>query len=199
MDNSKDDVKSRLVLDVVTDERPRTVRKLVNSVHQRNPRLSQEEILEIIERLRVRNELILRPPHFNNYTSFLLNLRWNTAFWIFILFSLITMVSLSIPLDPPASLLRLPFILVLFFYFPGRGILRLISQASQVSGIERILLEFAISFVFVLLTGLVLNFSGLGFFAFPAVGTIVAFGFVLTFEASYRDFEMTQASGKRAS
>jgi hypothetical protein len=188
----------RKVQEVNDQSHPRTVRELVRLVRVRDAKLSEEQVVAAVEILQSTGRLILKPRSFSNFTAFFLNLRWNLAFWVFLLISLLTGLSLSIQLALPWSLLRLPLVLPLLFYFPGRGLLRLLPNEVEFSQFEKVLLEFAASFVLVLLMGLFLNFSGLGFFSVPALSSISLLDLFLMLVASYRDYLATQSPPPRA-
>jgi hypothetical protein len=183
---------------VVNDKaHPRTVRELVALVRSKDPKLSEEEVIDAVEALRHTGQIGLEAPGFKSFSSFFLDFRWNFAFWAFLLVSVIAAASLSVQLNLPWGLLRLPLILLLLFHFPGRGLLCLLPRGLEFSTVEKVLLEFAASLVFVLLVGLFLNFSGLGFFAGPAIGTIILADLIITVVASYRNYLAVKTGSER--
>jgi hypothetical protein len=176
---------------------PRTVRELVALVRSKDPKLSEEDVIDAVESLRHTGHIALEAPDFKSFSNFFLDFRWNFAFWSFLFVSVIAGASLSVQLNLPWGLLRLPLILLLLFYFPGRGLLRLLPRRLEFSTVEKVLLEFAASLVFVLLVGLFLNFSGLGFLAGPAIGTLILGDLIITMVASYRDYLAVRAGSER--
>jgi uncharacterized membrane protein len=174
------------------------VRELSRLVQVRDPSVSEEQIVAAVENLKSTGHLVLEPRFFSSFAAFFFELRYNLGFWIFLLISLLTGVSLFAQPGLPWSLIRLPLVLPLLFYFPGRGLLRLLPRESEFSGAEKVLLEFASSIVLVLLTGLFLNFSGLGFFSVPALSTIFLLDLLLILVASYRDYSAVHTLRERS-
>jgi uncharacterized membrane protein len=197
--NSQESSNVRIVREVNDQAHPRTVRELVRLVRVRDPRVSEEQVVAAVEALRSTGQLVLEPRVFSDFAGFFFNLQGNLSFWIFVLISLLTGVSLSAQLGLPWGLIRLPLVLPLLFYFPGRGLLRLFPRESEFSGAEKILLEFGSSIVLVLLTGLFLDFSGLGFFSLPALSSIFLLDLAMMMVASYRDYLAIHTVRGRAS
>jgi len=197
--NSQESSNVRIVREVNDQAHPRTVRELSGLVRVRDPSVSEEQIVAAVEALKSTGHVVVEPPFFSSFAAFFFKLRYNLGFWIFLLISLLTGVSLFAQLGLPWSLIRLPFVVPLLFYFPGRGLLRLLPGESEFSGAEKILLEFASSIVLVLLTGLFLNFSGLGFFSVPAMSIFFLLDLVVMLAASHRDYLAIHTARERAS
>ncbi len=171
---------------------PSTVRELVRLVKTENPKYSTDEILVHIQELAGDGYIVLAPRRFEGFQYFWTDFHWNFDFWIILILCVASLLSLLITVSFPWSLFRLVFIIPLFFYLPGHSLLRIFSSRSSFTLLERTLLAFAASLVLVLLVGLLLNFSNLGFFAIPTVSVMVLLDLVLGFLASYQYYSVLQ-------
>ncbi len=170
------------------EARPRTVSSLVALVKDRNPKLSDWEILSEIRQLAASGQIQLLPRGFEKFSEFWIDLRWNFDFWLVLLVGLTGLFSVLVSVMFPWTLFRLLFVIPVFFYFPGHSLLGIISSRTDFRMLERTLLDVGTSVVLVLLVGLVLNFSGQGFLAVPSVSLIFLLNLVLAFMASFRHF-----------
>jgi len=94
---------------------------------------------------------------------------------------------LVVPLAFPWSLLKLSSV-ILVFYLPGRGLLRILLREREPAPMERLLLEVASSMVLIMMLGLALSLSGLGIFSGTAAASVVALNLLVSVAASYREY-----------
>jgi uncharacterized membrane protein len=159
-----------------------------------HPRYAADQILAEIKDLAARGQIRLSPRRFNSFKYFWMDFHWNVEFWIVILVSITSFVSSLAAASFPWGLLRLVVIIPLFFYLPGHTLLTILFSEKILTRLEQLLIEFATSVVLVLLVGLILNYSGLGFFASPSISMMILLDLVLGFAASYWNYSILRRS-----
>ncbi len=192
MADSKDREALKLVGQVISLSKPRTVRELVAIAHSKGPNVSEERVLNAIDALRDEGRINLSPPKFKNFGRFFMDSSWNTNFWVVILIVATTSLLFLLAHRFPWTLFEILPGVLLVFYLPGRSFLRafLIGENSQF--LERTALEIGSSIVIIMLLGLLLNFSGLGLYSAAALSFIIVFNVMLALLASYRDYSILQ-------
>jgi len=184
--DQKQDKLAQMVEEVLKTSHPRTVRDLVGNVQLREPSVSESSILQTVENLRQSDRLITAPPRFESFQKFFINHRWNIELWPIMIVLLVASL-LGAPLAFPWSLLKLSSV-ILVFYLPGRGLLRILLREREPVPMERLLLEVASSIVLIMMLGLALSLSGLGSFSGTAAASVVALNLLLSVAASYREY-----------
>ncbi len=184
--DQKQDKLAQMVEEVLKTSHPRTVRDLVGNVQSREPSVSESSILQTVENLRQSDRLITAPPRFESFQKFFINHRWNIELWPIMIVLLLASL-LVVPLAFPWSLLKLSSV-ILVFYLPGRGLLRILLREREPAPMERLLLEVASSMVLIMMLGLALSLSGLGIFSGTAAASVVALNLLVSVAASYREY-----------
>ena len=184
--DQKQDKLAQVVEEVLKTSHPRTVRDLVGNVQSREPSVSESSILQTVENLRQSDRLITAPPRFESFRKFFINHRWNIELWSIMIVLLVASL-LVVPLAFPWSLLKLSSV-ILVFYLPGRGLLRILLREREPAPMERLLLEVASSMVLIMMLGLALSLSGLGIFSGTAAASVVALNLLVSVAASYREY-----------
>jgi hypothetical protein len=174
------------------DRHPHTVRELAAMVEAGNPKFSEEMILKQIRLMAESGQLVLAQPPSRSFPHFWVDFDSNLDFWLIIFLSTLGFFTVLVPLVFPWTVVRLLFVLPVMFYFPGHSLLQILAYRPRLTLLERVLLEFASSIVIIMLLGLVLNFSLLGFYALPSVSIIILANLILGFIASYRTYTMNQ-------
>src|SRR3972149_5769824 len=123
--NTKRPTPAGLIEEILSDKRPKTARELVQSAIARDPRHSEEEILDVIEELTRNGGVTLQPPRFKSFRSFFIKIHWNATFLMVVVLCLVYTMLYMAPIGFPWSLLRIPPGLALLFYLPGHNILRI--------------------------------------------------------------------------
>jgi Protein of unknown function (DUF1616) len=178
---------------VFEEAQPSTVRELVHLVKTRYPKLTIDQIVVETRSLSLKGGLVLFPPRFTSFPAFLRDFRWNSSFWMVLFTGILATISFLAINGPPWSLLRLPMVVLILFYFSGHSFLRIISPRSDFTLLERTLLDFATSIVIVFLVGLFLNFSHLGFFALPSISSMFVLDIILATAASYQYYSTVRS------
>ena len=192
MADGKDTEALKLVGQVISMSKPRTVRELVASAHSKSPNVSEERVLKVVDSLRDEGRINLSPPKFETFGRFFLDSSWNANFWVVLLIVAITSLLFLVARHFPWTLFEILPGVLLVFYLPGRSFLRafLIGENSQF--LERTALEIGSSIVIIMLLGLLLNFSGLGLYSAAALSFIIVFNVLMALLASYRDYSILQ-------
>lgn len=190
----KDDSIRSNIKRLIEERQPSTVRELVRLVRSRYSKLTTGEVIAEVRKLSVKGDLVLKPPSFKDYSGFFINFRWNSSFWLVTIAGILAAISFYATSSLPWSLLRLPMVVLILFYFPGRALLLIVSPRSEFTLLEKTLLEFATSLVILFLVGLFLNFSRLGFFALPTVSSMFLVDFVLALGASYKFYSILKTT-----
>lgn len=192
MADGKDTEALKLVGQIISLSKPRTVRELVAIAHSRSPNVSGESVLKAIDILRDNGRINLSPPKFGNFAQFFFDYSWNTSFWVVLLIVAATGLLFLLERPFPWTLFEILPGVLLVFYLPGRSFLRafLIGKNSQF--LERTVLEIGSSIVIVMLLGLLLNFSGLGLYSAASLSFLVVFNLLMALLASYRDYSILQ-------
>src|SRR2546428_11269708 len=94
---------------------------------------------------------------------------------------------LVVPLAFPWSLLKLSSV-ILVFYLPGRGLLRILLREREPAPAGRLLLGVASRIVLIKMLGVALSLSGLGLFFGTAAAPGLALNFLGSGAASYREY-----------
>ncbi len=188
MREGEDSTVVRLVEEALILAQPRTVRELLKQVHSKNVGLSEAEVLDAVESLGGAGRLLLGPPRFRTFMSFFLSPYWNTSLWLVL--ALATMSSLSYLSSGafPWSLFQVLPGLLLVFYLPGHSLLHVFLDRERVQSLERMVLEIGTSIVLVMLLGLFLNFSGLGLFSAPALGSVILLNVLLALWVTFHNY-----------
>ncbi len=188
MPEGKDSSAVQLVEEVLAVSRPRTVRELLTTARSKSPGILEGEILDAVNSLGEAGRLALDPPRFWTSREFFLNPYWNTSLWIVLALATASgLLYLSSPAFPWSLFEILPGLL-LVFYLPGHSALRVLLSQRSAQPLERMVLEIGSSIVLILLLGLLLNFSGLGLFSAPALGSVISLNILLALGASYHDY-----------
>jgi hypothetical protein len=177
----------RLVEDALA-LRPRTVRDLLTICGSQNPTVSDVEVLDALRILSEEGHVTLSPPGFDNFLEFLQSPYWNTSLLVVLSVSFLSSLLYLFAGSFPWSLFQIIPGVLIVFYLPGNSLLRILFGQHTGQRLERIVLEIAASIVSIMLLGLLLNFSGLGLFSGPALGSVLVLNILLALGASYRDF-----------
>ncbi len=194
----------QLVLDVLNVwTEPRTVRELVSEIRSRQPSLSESQVVGAVKalegkgiRLRregypakeVRISITITPPIFESLTDYYFSVAWNASFWTVLGMS-VTFTALYLsPLSYPWTLLRVPPVLPLFIYFPGRNFLRIFLREEPSQFLELVLFRIGSSILLVLLLGLLLDFSPLRLSSLGIALSLVGLNILLALSASLGDY-----------
>jgi len=186
--NGKESNTEKLVEDVLVASRPKTVKELLTTARSKNPGTFEREILDAVKNLSEDGRLHLKPARFRTFGEFFLNPYWNLSLWIVLALSATSgLLYVSAPVFP-WSLSEIPPGLLLVFYLPGHSFLRVLLGSRSTQPLERMVLEIATSIVLVMLLGLLLNFSGLGLFSAPALGSVIVLNVVLAIWATFHEY-----------
>lgn len=188
MPGRKDSRAIQLVEEVLALSRPRTVREVLTTARSKSSGLLEEEILDAVNSLREAGRLHLVPARFRTFREFFLNPYWNASLWIVLTITAASgLLYLSGPAFPWSLFEILPGVL-LVFYVPGHSFLRIVLGSRSAQPLERVILEIATSIVLVILLGLLLNFSGLGLFSAPSVGSVIFLNVALAISATFHEY-----------
>ena len=185
---SQESLTVRKVQEVNDQSHPRTVRDLVRLVRLGDTNLSDEQVVAAVELLRSTGQLVLKPRSFSNFRAFFLSLGWNLSFWVVFINTVISSVLYVLAGGFPWSLLQIVPGVLLVFYLPGHSFLKVLFLRENVLPLERIVLEIGASIVLLFITGLLLNFSGLGLFSAPALSSVLVLNLLMALWASHHDY-----------
>jgi len=168
--------------------RPRTVHDLLTICRSQNPTVPEVEVLDALKILSDDGHVTLSPPGFDNFVKFLRSPYWNTGLLVVLSVAILSSLLYLVAASFPWSLFQIIPGVLITFYLPGNSLLRILLGQHRGQRLERIVLEIAASIVSIMLLGLLLNFSGLGLFSGPALGSVLILNILLALAASYRDF-----------
>ena len=164
MDN-KDRKTSNLnehIMQVVKNEHPKTVKQLVELVHQKHP-LPQQEIIEHILDLQNQGKLTFKEDATFIPLTLKSHLSSSHSYWYWTIITLALATTASVftisenayPIVYARYLLGSIFVLLL----PGYSLIKALFPTKELDNIERISLSIGMSLALVLITGLLLNYT----------------------------------------
>lgn len=166
--------------------------ELVQRVISKDSSCSEDEVLECLASLGGNGRVTFHPPRFSSFGSFFTKVHWNTDFWVVL--GLVTFyVTLQIlPIGFPWTLLLIPPGILLMFYFPGHGLLKIFLRNLTLSSVEQYVLEIGTSFSIVMIAGLLLNLAVAGFDLKYLIPTVAGLDLLLALTGSYTDYEKSR-------
>ena len=179
------------ILDVLEQKQPRTVRELVQLV-QEQVDTTLEDIEKEVKRLHKKGLVLLEEPKQKENFVSLLSPRRSRWFWLVIILSLLSFVSIIfIPeTGTPLSYLRYIFGFVLVAFLPGYCLNEtLFPRNDTMDIIERFTFSIGLSFVITALVALFLSFTPFGLTLATALPALGSFVIVLAIVALIRKYK----------
>jgi hypothetical protein len=138
------------------------VRDLLEIRNAEGSRLSDEEVVEILERMRDSGQIALRAraPEFESFFGFLVDLPRSWAFWFLLAITLVTLLSVYyLPSSVPWSYVRWLYGILFLGFAPGLGLVRLLfGPRRELDGADTVALSIGLSLAVSSLVGILLNF-----------------------------------------
>jgi len=198
--NPKTEELTRLVLRVVDQENPRTLRELVALV-QKHSTSTERDVLDVVLKLKDEGRIGLSDsfPVLSSFSSYLASYSalW---FWLGIAVALLTfVVTLSIgenfyPWSYVRNILGLIFVLWLPGYafikalFPVKTGLKSSNNLTNLTNVERFALSVIMSLAWVALISLILNFTPWGINVMSILLSLSSFSLIFLLVAVIRDY-----------
>jgi hypothetical protein len=190
--NRKTSNLNETIIQIVKDKHPKTVKQLVELVHQQNP-LPQQEILEHILHLQNQGKITFKedttfiPLSLQNYLSS----SHSYWYWITITLALATTITVfavsenSIPFIYARYVLGAIFIL----FLPGYSLIKALFPEKELDNIERTALSIGMSLALVPITGLILNYTPWGIRTTPITLSLLCLTTIFATAAVIREHQ----------
>jgi len=163
--NRKTSNLNETIIQIVKDKHPKTVKQLVELVHQQNP-LPQQEILEHILHLQNQGKITFKedttfiPLSLQNYLSS------SHSYWYWIIITLALATTITVFTVPENAI---PFVYaryvlgsIFVLFLPGYSLIKALFPEKELDNIERVALSIGMSLALVPITGLILNYTPWG-------------------------------------
>jgi len=190
--NRKTSNLNETIIQIVKDKHPKTVKQLVELVHQQNP-LPQQEILEHILHLQNQGKITFKedttfiPLSLQNYLSS----SHSYWYWIIITLALVTTITVfavsenSIPFVYARYVLGAIFVL----FLPGYSLIKALFPEKELDNIERVALSMGMSLALVPITGLILNYTPWGIRTTPVTLSLLCLTIIFATAAVIREHQ----------
>ena len=188
------------IAESISAGKAKRVRDLLEIRSSMGSRLSDEDLIEIVEQMRDEGQIALRkgPPEFGSFFGFLVDLRWSWASWFLLAVTLVTLLSIYyLPSSVPWSYVRWIDGMLFLAFAPGLGLVRvLFGPRRELDETETLALSIGLSLAVSTLVGMLLNFLPgritLDSIVF-AIATLVIF---LACSSAVRDYSYLRALKK---
>ena len=193
-----------LIVDVLREEKPRSVSQLVDSVLTRiETDVSIPDVVRLVHELGEEGRIALsqRPRMFETFTSYLLDRKFSLSLWLVFAAVILTWISIYlIPSEFPWVTPRWVLGTLFVIFLPGYAFIEAlfvnpISGKKELDQIARFALSIGMSLALVPLIGLLLNYTPWGIRLEPIAVSLSVFTLICVFVAAYRKF--TQHSAVR--
>jgi len=181
----------QLIIDIVKNESPSTVKQLIKIIQLRHP-VTEEEIVRHILRLETQGKLGFkeeRPPLPPTLASYLLSTQ---AYWYWatiILAIATTTLVFTIPENAyPIVYARYVLGSVFVLLLPGYALIKALFPTKELDNIERTALSIGMSIALVPITGLLLNYTPWGIRTTPITLSLLALTTTFATAAIIREY-----------
>ena len=186
-----------VIIDVLREEKPRSVRQLVDSVLTRTETdVSIPDVVRLVRELgeEGRIDLSETPRRFETFTSYLLDRKFSLSLWLVFVAVILTWISIYlIPSEFPWVIPRWVLGTLFVIFLPGYAFMEAlfvnpISGKKELDQIARFALSIGMSLALVPLIGLLLNYTPWGIRLEPIAVSLSIFTLICIFVAAYRKF-----------
>jgi len=186
-----------LIVDVLREEKPRSVSQLVDSVLTRiETDVSIPDVVRLVHELGEEGRITLsqRPRMFETFTSYLLDRKFSLSLWLVFAAVILTWISIYlIPSEFPWVTPRWVLGTLFVIFLPGYAFIEAlfvnpISGKKELDQIARFALSIGMSLALVPLIGLLLNYTPWGIRLEPIAVSLSIFTLICIFVAAYRKF-----------
>ena len=166
MNQKSKDTLDRILIKLVEEKKPTSVRQLVNLTKSETSVIPEEMILQHILRLESQGKITLKEPLIQTPPKLSTYLKTTEATWYWITIILATTTALTVftiqensyPLIYIRNILGAIFVL----FLPGYSLIKLLFPKKEIDNIERTVLSIGMSLALVPITGLILNYTPWG-------------------------------------
>jgi len=190
--NRKTSNLNETIIQIVKDKHPKTVKQLVELVHQQNP-LPQQEILEHILHLQNQGKITFKedttfiPLSLQNYLSS------SHSYWYWIIITLALATTITVFTVPENAI---PFVYaryvlgsIFVLFLPGYSLIKALFPEKELDNIERVALSIGMSLALVPITGLILNYTPWGIRTTPVTLSLLCLTIIFATAAVIREHQ----------
>lgn len=183
---------NKIIIQIVKDRHPKTVKELVELIREQNA-LPQQEIIDQVLHLQnqgkitLKEEITFTTPLFESY---LLSSR-SYWYWITISLALATVTTVFFITENTTPFIYVRYVLGSLFvlFLPGYSLIRVLFPKKELNNIERYALSIGMSIALVPITGLILNYSPWGIRPIPITLSLLVLTAVLATAAIIREYQ----------
>jgi hypothetical protein len=175
--NQKTSNLNQTIIQIVKDERPKTVKQLVELVHQQNP-LPQQQIVDQILYLQNQGKITLKEDKSSIPSSLQSYIFYSHSYWYWIIITL-ALATTTMVLTVSENLI--PFVYARYIigaifvvYLPGYSLIRALFSEKEMDNIERTALSIGMSLALVPIIVLILNYTPWGIRIAPLTLSLLA-------------------------
>lgn len=196
--NSKASDLNQIIIQIVNERKPQTVKQLIAFVKERLP-IPEKEILYIILNLQSQGKIKLKDPPLPPSTTLTTYMKTIQAFWYWITIATVAMTAAVVFTVPenlyPLSYIRIALGIVFLLWLPGYTLIKALfpqkvpikTATKNLDTIERIALSLGMSIAIVPMVGLLLNYSPWGIRLTPIVLSLLALTLIFATVAAVRE------------
>jgi hypothetical protein len=196
--NSKAGDLAQIVIQIVNERKPQSVRQLTAFVKERLP-IPEEEILNAILDLQNQGKIELENSPLSPSTKLQAYIKSRNALWYWTTILMATITAVIVFTVPenliPLSYFRIVLGTIFILWLPGYAFVRALfpqheptkTNAKNLDAIERIALSLGMSLALVPIVGLLLNYTPWGIRLTPIVLSLLALTIVLATAAAVRE------------
>lgn len=186
-----------IILSVLREERPSSVKELVNIVLVRpETHLTTPEVVRLVQELREEGKIRLSesPRTFTTFAAYLIDRNMSASFWLTLVAVLFTWLSIyAIPSEFPWVIPRWVLGALFVIFLPGYAFVEALfvntrSGKKELDQIERFALSMGMSLALVPLVGLLLNYTPWGIRLEPIVISLSMLTLACIVVAAYRKY-----------
>jgi putative Mn2+ efflux pump MntP len=201
--SSKTSDVNQIILQIVNEKKPQTVKQLIHFVNERL-HLPDIEILHIIIDLQTKGKISLKETPLQPSTTLASYMKTTTALWYWgtiITAAVTALIVFTVPENLyPISYIRIALGTIFIFWLPGYTITKALfpqrmpviikSDTKNLDNIERIALSLGISIAIVPIVGLLLNYTPWGIRLTPIVLSLLALALIFATVAIVREYKL---------
>ena len=206
-DNSTKNERTQIIIEIIKERKPQTVKQLVSLVKERLP-IPEQEILETVLRLQSEGKISLakqQPPVSPNLVAYL---KTEQALWYWLTMAITiatAAVVFTIPEDfYPWVYIRYVLGIIFVLWLPGYAFIKALFPTQvpiklpteTLDTIERIALSAGMSLALVPIVGLLLNYTPWGISLTPIVLSLLALTIVFSTAAIIREHQNKMKADK---
>lgn len=190
------------IIEILSNEHPKTVKQLVNLVKQKND-ISEQDVMERILLLQDQGKMVLKDQLPLSFTSKQYMLSFH-AYWYLIIVVLgaatATIILANLERAPIIGgvlvYVRYFFGSIFVLFFPGYSFIKALFPVKEIDNVERVALSIGMSLAIAAINALILNYTPWGIATTPITVSLLGLTLTLSTVGVVREFQALSRSGE---